>query len=166
MTTKNPFLISLFMIALVLAVIGQPVYAQSPNTATILVVVTDPNDALVPDARVSVTNTATGDVREALSGSDGTVTFCALSLTGTYTVNVSREGFGNEERKEITLRSGEIATLKVPLAVGAEKADSSVYGTAEGVHANPQIGLPLRSSPPAPRSPSPSRNRRASPTSL
>ena len=146
MTTKNPFLISLFMIALVLAVIGQPIYAQSPNTATILVVVTDPNDALVPDARVSVTNTATGDVREAISGTDGTVTFSALSLTGTYTVNVSREGFGNEERKEITLRSGEIATLKVPLAVGAEKADITVYGTAEGVHSNPQIGLPLRSS--------------------
>ncbi|MEA2174915.1 MAG: hypothetical protein QOD00_2507, partial [Blastocatellia bacterium] len=51
--------------------------------------------------------------------------------------------FGNEERKDITLRSGETATLKVTLLVGSEKADVTVYGTLESVHANPQIGLPL-----------------------
>ena len=43
-------------------------------------------------------NTQTGAVREAVSGSDGSATIPALSLTGTYTVSVSKQGFGNEER--------------------------------------------------------------------
>jgi hypothetical protein len=122
-----------------------PVVAQSPNTATIAVVVVDQAGAVVKDAKVSVVNTATGAVREAVSGTDGSTTFSALSLTGTYTVTVSREGFGSEERKDITLRSGETATLKVKLLVGAEKSEVTVFGTTEGVRADPQIGRRLDS---------------------
>ena len=58
---------------------------------------------------------------------------------------MSKEGFGNEELKDITLRSGETATLKVKLLVGSEKAEVTVYGTAEGVRADPQIGRRLDS---------------------
>ena len=117
--------------------------AQSPNTATMIVVVNDQTGAVVKDAKVSVLNTATGDLRDAVSGTDGAATFPALSLTGTYTVTVSREGFGSEERKDMTLRSGETATLKVTLLAGSQAAEVTVYGTAEGVRADPQIGLPL-----------------------
>src|SRR6185436_3637343 len=85
----------------------------------------------------------TGASRTAVSGSDGSATFPALSLTGTYTVTVSKEGFATEKRDDITLRSGETATLKVPLIVGGETATFSVYGTAEGVRADPQIGSRL-----------------------
>ncbi len=144
MTTNNRFRLSLLLLAL-LAFIPARTPAQSPNTATMVVVVVDQAGAVVKDAKVSVVNTATGDVREAVSGSDGSATIPALSLTGTYTVTVSGQGFGNEEQKDITLRSGETATLKVTLLVGSEKAEVTVFGTAEGVRANPQIGLPLRS---------------------
>ncbi len=119
--------------------------AQSPNTAAIIVVVVDQTGAVVKDARISVVNTATGAVREAVTSSDGSVTISALSLTGTYTVSVSRNGFGNEERKDINLRSGETATLKVTLLVGTEKSEVTVYGTAEGVSSDPQIGRRLDS---------------------
>ncbi len=144
MTTKNRFCLPLLLIAL-FACIVVPVAAQSPNTATMIVVVVDQAGAVVKDAKVSVVNTATGASREALSDDDGIITLPALSLTGTYTVSVSKDGFGNEERKEITLRSGESATLKVTLLVGSEKAEVTIYGTADGVRANPQIGLPLDS---------------------
>ncbi|HKP45188.1 MAG TPA: TonB-dependent receptor [Pyrinomonadaceae bacterium] len=110
-----------------------------------IVAVVDQNDAIVKDAKISVINTATGAVREATSGDDGTATVPALSLTGTYTVSVSKEGFGTEQRTDIMLRSGEIATVKVKLTVGAQNAEVTVFGTSEGVRANPQIGLPLRS---------------------
>src|SRR4051812_38920398 len=69
-----------------------PMAAQSPNTATMIVIVTDQTGAMVKDAKVSVTNSATGSVREAMSASDGSVTVPALSLTGTYTVSVSKAG--------------------------------------------------------------------------
>jgi hypothetical protein len=129
----------------IFAFIAEPVSAQSPNTATMIVVVVDQAGAVVKEAKVSVVNTATGAVREAVSGSDGSATISALSLTGTYTLAVSKEGFGSEERKDITLRSGEAATLRVTLPVGSEKAEVTVFGTTEGVRSNPQIGLPLNS---------------------
>ena len=78
--------------------------------------------------------------REAVSGGDGSATISRLSLTGSYTVNVSKAGFGSEELKDVMLRSSETATLKVKLALGSEKAEVTVFGTAEGVQADPQIG--------------------------
>src|SRR5205085_476663 len=136
-------LLSLLLTASLLC--AHAAFAQSPNTATMIVVVVDQNGAVVRDAKVSLTNNATGDVREAVSGSDGSATVPALSLTGTYTVTVSKEGFGDEELKDITLRSGEAATLKVKLLVGSQKVEVTVYGTAEGVRADPQIGRRLDS---------------------
>jgi len=117
--------------------------AQSPNTAAMIVVVNDQTGAVVTDARVSIINSATGASREAVSGTDGTATFPALSLTGTYKVTVSRQGFGDETREGLTLRSGETATIKVTLQAGSQNAEVTVYGTAEGVRADPQVGLPL-----------------------
>jgi hypothetical protein len=123
-----------------LAILTFQAAAQSPNTAAILVGVTDSSGAAVRDARISVVNSATGASRGAVSGIDGTATFPALPLVGSYTVSVSKEGFGKEERRSITLRAGETATVNVKLTVGAQQAEITVYGTADGVRADPQIG--------------------------
>jgi hypothetical protein len=126
--TRNRFLLPLLLIALFALIAATMIItaAQSPNTATLIVVVVDQNGAVVKDAKVSVVNTATGAVREAVSGSDGSSTIPALSLTGTYTVRVSREGFGNEEARDIRLRSGDTATLKVSLQIGSTEAEVTV----------------------------------------
>jgi len=145
--TKTLFRLPLLLVALFAFIAATMISAaaQSPNTASMIVVVSDQAGAVVKDAKVSVVNTATGAAREAVSGSDGNATFSALSLTGTYAVTVSKDGFGNEELKDIALRSGETATLKVKLLVGSEKAEVTVFGTSDGVRANPLIGLPLTS---------------------
>ena len=70
--------------------------AVAEHRRSIVVVVIDQSGAVVKDAKVSVINSQTGAVREAMSGSDGSATFPALSLTGTYTVTVSKPGFGDE----------------------------------------------------------------------
>jgi len=142
--TRNRLFLPLLVIS-ILAFIASPLSAQSPNTASILVVVVDQNGAAIPDASVSLVNAATGALRETVSGSDGITTITALPLTGTYNLTVSKQGFGSEERQDITLRSGETATLKVTLLVGSEKAEVTVYGTTEGVRADAQIGLRLDS---------------------
>jgi carboxypeptidase family protein len=144
MKTKNRLRVSLLLIA-PFAFLAAPAAAQSPNTATVIVVVVDQTGAVQKDAKVSVVNNATGAVRDALSGSDGTATIPALALTGTYTVGVSKADFGNEVLKDIALRSGETATLQVKLLLGSEKAEITVYGTAEGVRADAQIGRRLDS---------------------
>jgi hypothetical protein len=117
--------------------------AQSPNTSTIVILVADQSGAVIKDATVTVTNNHTGARREAMTGSDGSATIPALPLTGTYTVSVSKPGFGSEERRSVTLRAGETATLKVKLLVGTEQAEVTVYGTNQGVRADPQIGSRL-----------------------
>jgi hypothetical protein len=131
-----PFLSLLFV---------QPVLAQSPNTSTIVVVVVDQSGAAVPDAKVAVTNNQTGNVREVMSAADGSAVVPALSLTGSYTVGVSKVGFGSEQRNEVALRAGETATLRVKLVVGSEKSEVTVYGTTQGVRADAPIGRRLDS---------------------
>jgi hypothetical protein len=131
---------------LAILILSLGAFAQSPNTAAIFVVVTDQTGAVLKDAKVSVVNNATGAKREAISDAEGSATFPALSLTGTYTVTISKAGFGNEERNDITLRAGETATLRVKLLVGAATAEVTVYGTVEGVRADPVIGRSFESS--------------------
>jgi hypothetical protein len=53
MTTKNQLRFPLLLIAL-LAFIAAPTRAQSPNTATMIVVVVDQTGAVVKDAKVLV----------------------------------------------------------------------------------------------------------------
>jgi hypothetical protein len=118
---------------------------QSPNNASIMVLVTDQAGLVVKDAKVSVVNNQTGAAREATTGGDGSASFPALPLTGTYAVTVSKAGFGDESRKDITLRSSETATLKVKLLVGSETAEVTVIGTDRGVRADAQIGTRLDS---------------------
>ena len=65
--------------------------AQS-NKATILGTVKDPNDALVKGAKVTVINTATGEVRETTSADDGNYTVPNLD-PGKYRVSVDSQGF-------------------------------------------------------------------------
>src|SRR5262245_61733659 len=122
---QNP--IRLFLIALG-AFSAAHLAAQSANTGAIIVTVVDQTGAGVPDPPVSLVNTATGAVREVVSGSDGGARLAALPLTGTYTVGVSKEGFGTEELKDVALRSGETAELRVKLLIGAANAEVTIYG--------------------------------------
>ena len=68
------------MVAVIVVIAGasSPAHAQTPNTSTVAVLVTDQSGAVIRDANVSVTNTQTGDVHEAMSGADGRATFPAL----------------------------------------------------------------------------------------
>ena len=118
--------------------------AQAPNTAAIIVVITDQSGAVVRGAEVSAVNTRTGATREALSGRDGTVTLSGLAVGGPYLVTVRKSGF-SPDSSNVDLRAGETATLKVKLLVGAERAEVTVYGTTEGVRTDPEMGQRLDS---------------------
>lgn len=141
--TRPIFSASIFGAVIVL--ISVAVFAQSPNTGALTVTVVDQNDAVVPGATITVTNTATQASRDAMS-SQGSTTFAALSLTGEYKVSVSKTGFSSNEVSGLVLRASETATVTVKLAVSGGTAEVEVIGTTEGVRDNPQLGLPLKSS--------------------
>lgn len=138
-------MVRLCLLALLVPGGAGPALAQSPNTATIQVVVTDQSGALVADAEVAVANEETGASRSATSNGNGIATVAALPLTGRYTVSVSKSGFAAEETSGVTLRAGETATLRVRLLVAGAESDVTVYGTTEGVRNDPQLGMRLDS---------------------
>ena len=139
MTTRIRLFSALLSFGLV-AVAAAPLRAQSPNTATLIVVVVDQTGAVVRDAKVSVANIATGAVREGVSGSEGSTTIAALALTGEYNVSVAKAGFTAEDVTGLTLRAGETATVKVKLLASGGRSEVVVYGTTQGVRTDPQIG--------------------------
>ena len=100
-------------LVIIVSALAVPAIAQSPNTATLMVVVVDQTGAVVNDAKVSVVNSATGATREALSGADGSASIAALSLTGTYTISVAKPGFTADDVRSLTLRAGETATVNL-----------------------------------------------------
>ena len=120
-------------------------FLQSPNTSSVIVTVTDQTGAVVPGAQVSIVNTDTGATRQLTSGTDGSATISALPLTGTYTVTVSKSGFTTEAVKDVTLRGGETATVRVKLVASGGTSEVTVYGTTQGVRADAQIGRRLDS---------------------
>ena len=132
-------------LSLLIAFTATVAFAQSPNTASIVVTVVDQSGAVVPDAKVSVTNTATGDARAVTSGSDGSATIPALSLTGSYRIAVVKSGFTTEEIPPVALRGGETATVRVKLTASGGQSQVTVYGTVEGIRSDPQLGTRLDS---------------------
>jgi hypothetical protein len=105
----------------------QPVFAQSPNTAALVVIVVDQTGAVIPGARVTIVNTGTGDRREASSGRDGATTIAALPVAGSYAVNVTMQGFTNENVKDVVLRAGETATVRVKLTATGGASEVTVF---------------------------------------
>ncbi len=122
-----------------------PAGAQSPDTATIVISVVDPSGAAVGDATIELGNGRIGLTRRAVSGEDGHAAFPALPINGSYTLTVTKAGFSAEDLPAVTLRAGETATLRVRLLVGGAASTVTVYGTTEGVRADPQLGIRLDS---------------------
>jgi hypothetical protein len=58
-----------------------------------IIVVNDQTGAVIKDARVSVVNTATGDSRDAISGSDGTATSTTFQVFRNRAILLRLEGF-------------------------------------------------------------------------
>jgi hypothetical protein len=79
--------------------------------------VTDPSDALIPNAKVTITNTATGVAREFTTDSGGR--YRAVSVEpGPYSVKVEASGFAPLERRGIDVIVGQTATVDITLRVG------------------------------------------------
>src|SRR5260370_19146836 len=90
------------------------VQAQS-NKATSGGTVRDPNDALVKGAKATVTNVATGDLREATSGDLGEFTVTNLE-PGKYRVSVDAQGFQSVVLEEVTVETNARVPLNIKFA--------------------------------------------------
>ena len=100
--------------------------------ATLTGSVTDPSGAVIPNARVSIKNTATGIVTAVTTNSAGLYVVPNL-IPGPYQVTVSTQGFQTEVRSGITLTVGAQQVLNISLRIGQTTQTISVSGQAPTV---------------------------------
>lgn len=91
--------------------------AQTGSGGTIQGTVTDPENAVVPGAKVTVTNIDTGVVTKVQSTSAGYYAAPAL-MPGTYTVQVERNGFKSYVQQSITVNALAVVGINVKLTLG------------------------------------------------
>lgn len=92
--------------------------AQSKTTGTISGTVTDQSSAVVPTARIVVSNAETGLSREVATDERGQYRVVLLP-PGTYDVKIERTGFVPQTRRLVPVTVGETAVVDFRIAVGA-----------------------------------------------
>jgi len=104
-----------------------PLLANDP-TGAITGTVTDPTGAVVPKARVTVTNEGTNATRDALTNDDGDFTV-ALLPPGHYRVAVEKAGFRRSVHSEVGLDVDQTARVDFTLVVGMATEEVKVTDT-------------------------------------
>jgi hypothetical protein len=102
--------------------------ARAQETGDIVGTVTDSTGAVVPNATVTLTNTATNVSQTAQSGGDGNYLFTFLQV-GNYVVKVQAAGFKTATHPEFALSSGDRARADIKLEVGEQTTTVEVQAT-------------------------------------
>ena len=95
---------------------------------TITGVVTDPSNAVVPDATVTVKDKATGDTRTTTTNSAGRYVFVNVR-PGTYDITITKTGFAKVSIPSDVVEVGMVSTNNVTLKVGSEAQTVEVQAT-------------------------------------
>ncbi len=125
--------------------------AQS-DTARIIGTITDPTGAVISNATVTVTDTATGRVVTAKTGAAGEYNINALPI-GKYHVEVKQEGFKTADA-DITLEVSQVQEISLQLQTGSASTtvdvtgevplvDTSTSSTGEVIQGRQVVELPL-----------------------
>jgi hypothetical protein len=112
-----------------LAFCGRLLVAQGVF-ATLDGVLTDPAGAVVPNAKITLTDAISGSARETVSDGAGFYNFVSVPV-GTYNLSVAAAGFKDYAASSIALGGGEHRSVNVALSVGT--ADQTVSVNAENI---------------------------------
>src|SRR5256885_6072472 len=96
---------------------------------TLTGVVTDPSQSVVPGAKITLTDTASGSTRDTVSNSEGYYSFASVPV-GSYSLSVEAANFESYKAQDVRLGGGERRNLNVTLKVGS---------TSETVEVNAEI---------------------------
>ncbi len=99
------------------------------DLGTITGTVTDPTGGAVPNAKVTITEDATGLTYEATTDQSGTYSRPLLK-PGTYTVDVEASGFRKAEQKGVVVNPGERTGANIALTIGNASQSVEVTATA------------------------------------
>jgi hypothetical protein len=108
--------------------LSRGVYAQSAGTGEIRGTITDQTGAVVPGASVVVRSLDTGAERN-LTTNEAGIYLAPLLQPGRYQVTVTKQGFSQLKRENLTLEVGQ--TLAVDLSLPVKEAQASITVSSE-----------------------------------
>jgi len=134
--------VSTLVTVLALMTTGESLYGQ--GTARIVGVVADSGGGMVPGARVTLINEATGLRAAASSDEGGRYNFTQLTV-GDYRIEASKPGFKKETRTGVNLVAEQVYTADFRLEVGNVNESIEVTGSAAMVEtAVSSVGATVR----------------------
>jgi len=120
----------LFVLAVALGVAGfLAPSAWAQENATVTGSVLDPTGAVIPNVEISLTNTATGQVRQATSNSSGIYTFSNVGV-GHFNLDATAPGFEKFTRTDIVVNTDQTLKEDVTLTVGNAAQTVTVQANA------------------------------------
>ncbi|MBV9399497.1 MAG: TonB-dependent receptor, partial [Bryobacterales bacterium] len=126
----------------VLLLVAVPLAAWGAVTGSISGTVSDASGAVIPNATVTVTNTAQGIQTKTVSDSKGFYSFPRLSV-GRYDLAVALEGFRPEKKSDLAVDADAAVRLDLTLQVSEKVEEVTVSETSSEVHvetSSTQIG--------------------------
>jgi hypothetical protein len=116
------------LVGLAVIFASAPMLAQN-TTADVVGTVSDVSGAVIPNAKIELTNIDTHETRTVTSGSDGEYTFTLLKPSR-YSLNVTAQGFKTFRIESFSLSAGDRAREDPNLSVGATGETITVEGTS------------------------------------
>ncbi len=120
---------SALFLLLTLGLFSASAFAQQALTATLEGIVTDPNGAVIPSAKVAVKNTQTGQTRTSQADESGLYRLPLLQ-PGVYDLTVSAANFTDAKRSGITLTVGQKLNLDIALTIGGSNETINISAEA------------------------------------
>src|SRR5262247_891800 len=112
MTSRVVFLLVAFV-----AMSSGPLALGQTTTATLTGAIRDASGAVVPEAKISVTNADTGATRETTTDSEGRYSLTNLG-PGQYEVRAERAGFKTAAQSGVILTVGGATVLELTIQIG------------------------------------------------
>ena len=106
--------------------------AHAQFNASVQGTVQDPNGAVIPGAKVTLTNQETGATRETVTSDEGFYRITGLP-PGKYTVTVEAKGFKKSVSKDVVVSAEQIRGFDVKLELGAVTESVTVTAEPPGV---------------------------------
>jgi len=115
--------------ALLVMLVGACGTAWGQDNAIISGTVQDSTGAVVPNARISLTNPATGQIRQSVSNSAGAYSFPNVGV-GIYTLSATATGFEKYTKTDIVVNVAQTLAEPITLAVGSQTETVTVAAEA------------------------------------
>ena len=117
-----------YLVFVLFSVFAVPAFPQDVQ-ATVSGVVTDPQGATVPGAKVTANQVATGEHFSVTTNASGFYSISNLAV-GQYTVTIEQTGFKRYIRENIVLTTGQVLGLDAKLELGATTETMTVTAEA------------------------------------